>query len=114
MNEFKNEQTVYITESCINALTLCGWGYNAVALFGAGVTDSQIKVLNNTQVKHYILALDNDPAGIKGSKKLCSNLSKSKFVDVVLFNDQRDVNDLTKEEFESLKIIDRLDYLRGN
>ena len=106
-----NLDDVYICESQINALTLEGYGYNAVAMIGSGCTDDQIDRLNNTNVRHFILALDNDPAGIKGNKKLCYKLSKDKFVDVVLFKDNRDINDLTREEFDSLDLVDRSEYI---
>lgn len=106
-----NLDNVYICESQINALILEGYGYNAVALLGAGCPDGQIKELNNTGVRHYILALDNDEAGIKGNIKLCNKLSKNKFVDVVLFNDKRDIGELTREEFDSLKKVDRSEYI---
>lgn len=106
-----NLDNVYICESQINALTLEGYGYNAIALMGAGCPDFQISALNNTGVKHFILALDNDDAGIKGTKRLCQFLSNDKLVDVVLFKDSRDINDLTREEFDSLKRVDRSEFL---
>lgn len=107
LNVANDYPEVYVCESQINALTLWGWGYPAVALFGAGCPKDQIEQLNRSGISHFILALDNDPAGHKGTKKLCSNLSDNKFVDVVRFTDQRDVNDLTKEEFDKLERIDR-------
>jgi len=109
-----NYKEVYVVESQINALTLEGWGYHAVALFGAGAPSEQIKELNKTGVNHFILALDNDPAGIKGTKKLCEYIYRNKLVDVVIFNDNRDVNDLSKEEFSSLKQIDRYEFINKN
>jgi len=111
INHIKFDQPVYICESQINCLTLYGYGLQALGMFGAGCTYDQIKVLNKLPVRHYIIALDNDPAGHKGIKRLCNYIDRKKFVDVVIFNDKRDVNDLTKEEFTSLPIIDRADYL---
>ena len=107
LDQVYNKDNIYIVESQINCLTLAGWGYNSLATFGCGCPFDQIEALNKLPAKHLIIAFDNDPAGNEGTKKLCKYLSKSKFVDVVKFNDSRDINDLTKEEFESLRLIDR-------
>lgn len=112
LNKIDFTKPVYLTESQINCLTIYGYGSQALALFGAGVTDEQIKVLNDLPVRNYIIAFDPDPAGIKGTRKLCKALSKTKFVDVVLYNDNRDINDLSEEEFKSLEIVDR-NYLQN-
>lgn len=93
---------VYVCESQINALTLESWGYRAIALFGAGTTEEQIDVLNKTGIKHYILCYDNDPAGKKGASRFKKFIRKDVFVDEVTMPEGRDINDLTKEEFERL------------
>lgn len=93
---------VYVCESQINALTLASWGYQAIALIGAGTTSAQIAELNKTNIKHYILCYDGDEAGQHGINKFISEIRKDVFVDIVKFPDGKDVNDLTKEEFECL------------
>lgn len=108
-----NIKTVYITESQINTLTLESWGYDSVALMGTG-TKYQYDLLNKSGVRHFIIALDPDYPGLNGTKKLCENLRSDIFVSVVLYNDLRDINDLTKEEFESLKVVDRSEFLKNN
>jgi len=110
IDKAKNCDTIILVESQLNCLSLWGWGKPALATFGCGCPDNQISVLNSLPAKHYIIAFDNDDAGKHGTLRLCQKLSKTKLVDVVIFNDNRDVNDLTKEEFESLKVIDRAQY----
>jgi DNA primase len=57
-----------LVESPLDVLYLDSMGFPAVASFGANVSDQQLHLL----VEHcesVILALDNDPAGIEGTKK---------------------------------------------
>lgn len=93
-----NLNTVVVVESQINALTLWQYGYPAIALFGAGTTDGQMKQLNQSPIRHYILAYDNDQAGIKGSNNFKKLIRKDVFVDELIMPVGRDVNDLTSEE----------------
>lgn len=105
----ENTNTVYVCESQINALTLWGWGYKAVALFGTG-SAHQYEILNNSEIKHYVLCLDGDEAGHKGTLRFIKNIRKDVFIDIVKIPKGRDVNDLTKQEFENLEIISSTEY----
>lgn len=91
---------VFVCESVINALTLVGWGYEAVALFGTG-SQWQIETLNKSGIRNFILALDGDEAGRKGTERLIKGMPY-KMVSVLNIPQGKDVNDLTKEEFEEL------------
>ena len=95
-------KTIFITESQTNALTLLGWGYQAVGLFGAGTTQEQVNELNKTDATRFILCYDPDEAGEKGAKRFKKFIRKDAFVDELHLPPGRDVNDLTKEEFENL------------
>ena len=97
-------QTVYVCESQINALTLWSWGYPAVALIGTG-SSTQFDILNKCSVRNYILCLDGDEAGQKGIKRFLKNIRKDVFVTTKKIPWGKDVNDLTKEEFENLEEI---------
>lgn len=108
-----NYKEVYITESQINALVCNSYGKQAVAMFGCGCPDYQINDLNNTGVKKYIIALDPDLAGLNGTLKLCNKLSKLKFVDVMILPKGKDIGDLTKEEFENCKTMDRHEFIKN-
>jgi len=91
---------VYVVESQINALTLWGWGFPAVALFGTG-SNYQYKVLQKSGIRQYILAFDGDLAGSVGANRFVNNVFDALITKVVL-PQGKDVNDLTKEEFLSL------------
>ena len=97
---------VYVCESMINCLTLWSWGKYAVALNGTG-SNKQLEQLKKIPFRHFILALDPDNAGRLGTKKIINAL-KNKFISVVDIPEGKDVNDLTREEFESLNVRNTL------
>lgn len=96
------KQPVYIVESPFNMLTLWKLGLPAICIFGTG-GGNQYKMLNKLPIRHYIIALDPDEAGKKGSRKLLHNLGKTKLLSNVNYIDQRDINELDVE-FKNLKI----------
>ena len=97
-----NIKEVVVCEGQFNRLTSWQYGYPRIALLGAGTTEEQIDVLNKTGIKHYILCYDNDPAGKKGASRFKKFIRKDVFVDEVTMPEGRDINDLTKEEFDKL------------
>lgn len=99
----KDCKDVIICESVINALTCVAYGRPAVALFGTG-SPYQIEQLNKLSVRHYILALDPDKAGEKGTYKLKRGL-KGKLLTKLVVPTGKDINDLSYEEFLSLPEI---------
>jgi hypothetical protein len=95
---------VYVCESQINALTLWSWGYPAIALFGTG-SHHQYDILNKCGIRNYILCFDGDSAGDKGREKFLKNIRKDVLVSYKRIPLGKDVNDLTKEQFEKLEEI---------
>ena len=106
-----NINEVTVVESQFNALTLYSWGIPAVALFGTG-TQHQYDLLNKSQIQHYFLCFDGDSAGKKGISRFISNIRKDVFVDVIIMPVGKDVNDLTEEEFNQLKIVSSDEWRR--
>lgn len=92
---------VYVVESQINALTLWGWGFPAIALFGTG-SNEQYKILNKSGIRKYFLAFDGDLAGDVGANKFINNI-KNAMITKIMLPKNKDVNDLTREEFLNLK-----------
>jgi DNA primase len=95
---------VYVCESQINALTLWTWGYPAIALFGTG-SSHQYEILNKSGIRNYVLCFDGDLAGAKGRNRFMKNIRKDVFASYKSIPNGKDVNDLTKEEFENLDEI---------
>ena len=96
----ENIKEVVVCEGQINALTSWVYGHPAIALLGAGTTEEQISKLNNTDIKHYILCYDGDDAGRKGAARFKKFIRKDVFVDELIMPEGKDLNDLSKEEFE--------------
>ena len=100
----ENITTVYVVESQINALTLWSWGYPAIALIGTG-SPHQYEVLKKSGIRNYILCFDGDEAGDKGTNRFKKNMSSDVFISTKLITRGKDVNKLTKEEFDNLPLI---------
>jgi len=94
---------VYVCESQINALTLWSWGYPAIALIGTG-SKQQYEILNKSGITVFNLALDGDIAGDKGIDRFIKNIRKDVLINVLNIPRGKDVNDLTKEEFDKIKL----------
>jgi DNA primase len=65
----RNDPYVILVESPLDIVYLEGLGYPAVASFGAGVSDAQMRLI----IEHFdelILALDNDEAGRNETRRL--------------------------------------------
>ena len=96
---------VIICESIFNALTCVVYGRPAVALLGTG-TPYQINQLKRLGAASYVICLDNDEAGRRGTAKLKKALSESAMVWTMTVPgsedapEGRDVNDLEYAEFE--------------
>lgn len=103
MNQITSDiNEVIICESVINALTCWVYGKPAIALFGTG-TEAQINTLLKSNIRHFILGFDGDEAGHKATRKFRKALSKTKLVTEYRLPDGKDINDLSKEEFDNLK-----------
>lgn len=99
---FKDSKELYICESILNSLMFIKWGKPSVALLGTG-TGNQIEKLKYLDYRKYVLCLDPDEAGEKGTKKLYNALSNYKLLKVLKMPRGKDVNDLgycrTYDEF---------------
>ena len=100
----KGINTVVVCESCFNALTSVRYGKPAVALLGTG-TPYQIEQLKRLGVSNFILALDPDEGGRKGTARLRKALKSCAIVwSYVGIPEGKDVNDLTEQEFNNLEL----------
>ena len=95
---------ILICESVFNAATAYQYGRPAVALFGTG-NKEQYEVLKNLSCRKFVLALDPDDAGERGTQRIISALGKYKILTRLVIPRGKDVNDLTREEFLGLREI---------
>lgn len=94
----KCTKEVIICESVFNALTSTIYGHPAVALLGTGTT-YQIAQLKKLGVQSYVICLDNDAAGARGTEKLKKALKGSAMVWTMTVPEGKDVNDCEYDEF---------------
>lgn len=87
----------------LDALACWVFGKYAFALNGLG-TDLQLEQLNKLPCRTYILATDMDEAGLKARERIKRNLH-NKLVKEYRWdlNVAKDINDMTKAYFDSLK-----------
>lgn len=91
---------IILCESVIDALTCWVYGKEAVALFGTG-SEYQLDLLNKIKSRVVIIATDGDEAGRNAAKKIAKKLT-NKLVMRLPLPDGKDINDLSKEEFDKL------------
>lgn len=100
----KDCKSVVVCESCFNALTSWRYGRPAVALLGTG-NPYQIQQLKQLGSREFILALDPDDAGQRGTEKLKKALRSVAIVYTVSgIPAGKDLNDLTEEEYDQLQL----------
>lgn len=95
---------IIICESIFNCLTCWVYGKYAVALNGTG-SSTQYEQLLKMPNRKFILGLDPDKAGNSGRRKLHDHLGKTKVITDLIIPNGKDINDLSKEEFENLEEI---------
>ena len=102
-NWFPDE--IIICESMIDALTCWVYGKYAVALNGTG-NENQFKTLRNMPNRKFILATDMDEAGLKARERIRQSLGNKLVTEYVWdINVAKDINDMSKEYFDSLKEV---------
>ena len=95
---------IIVCESMIDALTAWQWGKPSVALNGLG-TEYQYQQLRDLPCRKLILATDNDSAGKKARKTIRAHVKNKIITEYILPAGKKDINDLTKEEFDSLEEV---------
>lgn len=105
-------RTIFVVEGPFNLWSLKQWGKYGVALLGTG-TEKQYKDLTYLNVENYVLALDPDDAGRNGTYKIIKHLidAKKQNIYIVEIPENKDVNDLTLEEFNKLNVLNYKQWL---
>lgn len=105
LNSWDYPEEVIICESMLDALTCWVYGKYAVALNGTG-NENQFKTLRNMPNRKFILATDMDEAGLNARERIKKSLGNKLVTEYVWdINVAKDINDMSKEYFESLKEI---------
>ena len=108
---FKAHREIILTESIIDALSLCALGFtNAVPLYGVnGLTDDHLRLMREHRTAGAWVCLDNDAAGRKGREWIMAKLTALgvEAADVFLPDGVKDVNEalqkgLTADGFKGM------------
>ena len=94
-----NPKSLIVCESIFNALTCAVYGKEALALNGTG-SKQQLEDLSKLGVRTIYIGLDNDEAGNKGAMRIYNKLKNRFMLYRMIFPLGKDINDLTKEEFD--------------
>lgn len=105
----ENISEVWVVESQIDALYLWGFGYPAIALIGTGGKKAY-NILRKSGIRIYHLCLDGDLAGRHGILRFIKNMPEDIIIDIIQLPQGKDVNDLTKEEFDKLSHFDKYNF----
>lgn len=70
----RNRTDIILCEGVLDAVWLWQLGYHGVSVLGESLTQGQIQVLRNYRYGSIVLALDNDEAGINGTRRAASAL----------------------------------------
>lgn len=93
-----------ICESMLDALTCWQYGRFALALNGLG-SDKQFDELRKLPCRKLILATDNDEKGMLARQRIRKNVRNKIITEYILPEGKKDINDLTKQEFEQLEEV---------
>lgn len=98
----RQEEPVIVCEGMFDALTCWVYDKPAVALNGLG-NELQFEQLRDLPCRKLILATDNDESGIKARERIRMNIRNRKLIsEYILPKGKKDINELSKEEFENL------------
>jgi len=91
-----------VCESVFNTLTCVKYGKASIALLGTG-NNLQYEQIKKLPVRTIILGFDGDEAGDKASIRFAKNVT-NKIIHKYEIPRGKDINDLSKEEFDNLRI----------
>lgn len=103
----KRSQTILLTESIIDALTLYAQGFkNTIPIYGVnGMLEEHLSLFNR-RIKEAYLIFDADEAGKKGAEAVSLRLKEKEIISYIVELPAKDVNLYfkrhTPEEFEQL------------
>lgn len=94
-NWYGKSKYIIITEGPLDTMWFAQHGYPAVAIMGVSLSYFQERLLRNTGVPEFVLCLDNDEAGQKGTVKVKERLERAGLVTLTYLPDwAKDIQDI--------------------
>ena len=98
-----NSDRCIVVESQIDALRLWINGFPAIATLGSNLSEEQMKEINNTPIRFWITAFDNDTAGYHGYTLFKKMIRKDVFlIKGEIPINKKDIGDLTDTEIKTI------------
>ena len=108
----KQVRFLWVVEGPFNLWSLDGWEKFGVAMLGTG-TSYQYNQLLQVNCDGYVLALDGDSAGYKGTLKLGEFLiANHKKVYVAVVPENEDINSISYEQFRHMPVVTFYEWKR--
>ena len=98
----KAPKTAILVEGVKDVLTIMGFGFFALGIFGTKMSKEKINMLLKNGIQRVIISLDSDDAGNEASKKIEKEMSNYFEVFKINLPQGKDPNDLNYEEFLNL------------
>ena len=96
---------VFITEGPFDVLRFWQFGYPAVGILQASISQNHVDLIKKLPFLRVVIATDNDVAGRNVAHKLAKALEKHKEIFLLEFPSYaKDVGELTDEDMESLQL----------
>ena len=113
INNIVKGSSIYLVEGYADVVTAIHNNlYNFVATGGVAVSKEHFELLNRKNISEVTIALDNDTAGVNGTKKVIDIISKINFVPQVFLINYKELpsefKDIGEEEFKSLNDPDEM------
>lgn len=106
LGHFVDYPYIFITEGAFDVLRLWQFGYPAVGILQATVSESHINLIKKLPFNKVVIATDNDEAGRRVAGQLAKKLGRDKEIFRVYFPAHaKDIGDFTDEEMEGMKLI---------
>lgn len=108
---YTQDETVIIVEGYMDMLKLKTFGVkNVVAILGWKISEDQIKLLKDKNIKNVICCLDNDKAGMKGLNELKKHFDVLEFV---YKKGTKDPGEMSRQEFVKQMKLSKQNYKKG-
>lgn len=70
----------------------------------------QYEILKKSNIKNFVLLFDGDIAGRHGAQRFIKNMDNNTFITDIVMPKNKDVNDLSYDEFENILNINGVTY----
>lgn len=108
MKVCKGENSIFIVEGEIDALSIIEAGYKAVALGSAANAKKFVEYVESKKPQNtFILALDNDEAGQKAEQEIADKLKELdiKYIKSNVTGDYKDANEILQKDKETFALL---------